>query len=134
MLLRGVSKPTVICETVKPWREISLRLFLSCLKDRLIIFQTIRFLTTEDNAMGAKKICKRCGKEFDPDNSRENNRCTEGYHPQEAVEVGESGSPRYDYSTVYKYPCCGAVIFPQTSDPSYHHAPGCVYDIHIAVD
>ena len=84
--------------------------------------------------MGNKKICKKCGKEFDLDDTRENNRCGDGHHPQEAVEVGESGDPRYDYSTVYKYPCCGQVEFPQSLNPSYNHAPGCVYDVHVATD
>lgn len=80
--------------------------------------------------MGNKKVCKRCGKEFDPADTRENNRCTEGFHPQEAVEIAESGDPRYDYSTVYKYPCCGALDFPQWTKNK--PAPGCVYEIHEA--
>ena len=58
--------------------------------------QTQRFLHRKDISMGNKKICKKCGREFDPDDTRENNRCGDGYHPEEAVEVGESGDPRYD--------------------------------------
>ena len=84
--------------------------------------------------MGAKKVCKNCGKEFDPNDTRENNRCGDAYHPSAAEEVGESGSPEYDYSTVYKYPCCGALEFPQSSKPAYNNPPGCTYNVHVAKD
>jgi hypothetical protein len=77
-----------------------------------------------------KKICKNCGLEFDPDDAKENNLCLSNrYHPQEAVHVGTADS-RYDYSEVYKYPCCGQLEFPES--PSAPPAPGCVDGIHIA--
>lgn len=82
--------------------------------------------------MGNKKICQNCGKEFDPADTRENNQCGPAYHPQQAEEIGESGSSQYDYSTVYKYPCCGQVEFPQWAENK--PAPGCVFDVHVAME
>ena len=79
--------------------------------------------------MGAKKVCKNCGKEFDPDDSATNNDCR--YHPEEAEHVGTADS-RYDYSEVYKYPCCGQLEFPES--PSAPPALGCVQGIHVARD
>jgi len=76
--------------------------------------------------MAEKKVCKNCGKEFDPDNTAD--RCR--YHPEEAVHVGTADS-RYDYSEVYKYPCCGQLEFPESSTPP---PPGCLERAHVAKD
>jgi hypothetical protein len=79
-----------------------------------------------------KKICKNCGIEFDPDDAKENNLCLSNrYHPEKAIHVGTADA-RYDYSKVYKYPCCEQLEFPES--PSAPPAPGCVDGFHIAMD
>jgi hypothetical protein len=77
--------------------------------------------------MSTKKTCRNCGKEFDPDNPSDHCR----YHPEEAVHVGTADS-RYDYSEVYRYPCCGLLDFPEAL--SYQSPPGCVEGVHVAGD
>ena len=77
--------------------------------------------------MDTNKVCKNCGKEFDPKNAADQCR----FHPEESVHVGTADS-RYDYSEVYKYPCCGQLEFPESS--SAPSAPGCKEGPHVARD
>jgi hypothetical protein len=75
--------------------------------------------------MTIKKICKQCGKEFDPNAPAEDNRCR--YHPQKAEHVGKADM-HHDYSEVYKYPCCGQLEFPQYT--AAEPIAGCLEGVH----
>lgn len=76
--------------------------------------------------MGAKKTCRNCGKEFDPEDTADE--CH--YHPEESVLVGTTDS-RLDYADIYKYPCCGQT---EIYHPSYETPPGCAKGVHVARD